>query len=813
LLTARERIERQKSNPSLLRLHRALSRLNSTVTMMNTGAHPDDEQSGLLAWFRLGLGMRVIVACSTRGEGGQNSLGPERLGVLGMLRTREMEEAARTLDADVIWLGHGPDDAVHDFGFSKDGDQTFARWGKVRTVERLVRAYRSERPDIVIPTFLDVPGQHGHHRAMTRAAENAIRLAADPAAFPEHLKEGMRPWQVAKYYLPAWSGGGGTYDDEIPPPDATVTVDASGREPATGVEYDRIGEWSRYYHASQGMGHWPDTAETRWPLHLLLAANGVRGETSVLDGLPATLKALAATPDISDRTAHALNVAHDAIGRAIAAFPEGGVIVSHLLAAAHSLRAARNNASTAFLGIHGHRLERKAREIDAALIEAAGIFDRAALTPPTLSPGETATLTIDLAPGSDNHSIGVEPVLPAELTAKPRDNTGRRRSMAVGASTDAIYSKLYPASWSALGANGDAHVVISVRFGDHTARSSFDFEEAFAVLPASSVVMEPEAVIVPLDGSRQEWPVRSSVIGKDAAVSLNIDGGWTLAQSSTGPVIRPPQTLAAGLSTITPLVGGRPALRTTLISYPHIGRVIHRQPETLRVLTLDLKLPQGARIGYVGAGADRVGLWLSRMGLDVTALDARALAGDLSHYTTIVVGIFAFGIRKDLAASTEKLHRFVENGGHLVTLYHRPSDGWDPRATPPRLLEIGSPSLRWRVTEPDAEVNVLAPDHVLLNRPNVIGERDWSGWDKERGLYFAARWDEAYQPLLAMQDANEQPLMGALLSAAIGRGRHTHTSLVLHHQLDKLVPGAFRLLSNFVQPAGQHGDLALLPLI
>lgn len=295
MLSARERIERQKSSPSLVRLHRALSRLNSTVTMMNTGAHPDDEQSGLLAWFRLGLGMRVIVACSTRGEGGQNSLGPERLGVLGMMRTREMEEAARALDADVVWLGHGPDDAVHDFGFSKDGDKTFARWGEMRTVERLVRAYRSERPDIVIPTFLDVPGQHGHHRAMTRAAETAIRLAADPKAFPEHFAEGMSPWQVAKYYLPAWSGGGDTYDDEVPPPDATVIVDAPGREPATGAEYDRIGEWSRYYHASQGMGHWPDRADTRWPLHLLLASDGARAEASVLDGLPATLADLAAS--------------------------------------------------------------------------------------------------------------------------------------------------------------------------------------------------------------------------------------------------------------------------------------------------------------------------------------------------------------------------------------------------------------------------------------------------------------------------------------------------------------------------------------
>lgn len=799
--SARERIERQKASPSLLRLHRALSRLTSTVTMMNTGAHPDDEQSGLLAYFRLGLGMRVIVACSTRGEGGQNSLGPERLGVLGMMRTREMEEAARELDADVVWLGHGPDDEVHDFGFSKDGDQTFTRWGEMRTVERLVRAYRSERPDIVIPTFLDVPGQHGHHRAMTRAAEKAIRLAADPQAFPEHFKEGMSPWQVAKYYLPAWSGGGDTYDDEVPPPDATVVVDAPGREPATGVEYDRIGEWSRYYHASQGMGYWPDVAKARWPLHLLLAANGTKAEASVLDALPTTLADLAASRDLSYEAAQALKAAGLAVDKAIATFPHADAIIAALTEAATQLTAARNNASPDFLELHRHRLDRKAREIDAALIEAAGIFDRATLSPSTVSPGETAELTVDLAPASGSRSVEIEAVLPNAITAKAETSTGRRRSLKIAAAADAAYTKLYPPSWSALGGNGDAHVVISAKFGDHTARATYDLEEPFAVLPASSVVMEPEALIMPLDGTRREWPIKPVVAGKEAPVSLNMEDGWSLTHAEGGQLIRAPETRVAGLATITPLVGGRPALRLTPIAYPHIGRVTHRQPEALRVLTLDLKLPQGVVVGYVGAGADRVGLWLSRMGLDVTELDAKALAGDLSRYTTIVVGIFAFGIRKDLAAATEKLHRFVENGGHLVTLYHRPTDGWDPLATPPRKLEIGSPSLRWRVTDPTAEVTVLVPDHVLLKGPNIIGPQDWSGWNKERGLYFAARWDEAYQPLLAMHDANEQPLMGALVSAEIGKGRHTHTSLVLHHQMDKLVPGAFRLMANLVQPA------------
>ena len=119
----------------------------------------------------------------------------------------------------------------------------------------------------------------------------------------------MSPWQVAKYYLPAWSGGGDTYDDEVPPPDATVVVDAPGREPATGAEYDRIGEWSRYYHASQGMGYWRDTVKSSWPLHLLLATGGSRNESSVLDGLPASLADLAGSKDLSREAAQALAAA------------------------------------------------------------------------------------------------------------------------------------------------------------------------------------------------------------------------------------------------------------------------------------------------------------------------------------------------------------------------------------------------------------------------------------------------------------------------------------------------------------------------
>jgi hypothetical protein len=225
-------------------------------------------------------------------------------------------------------------------------------------------------------------------------------------------------------------------------------------------------------------------------------------------------------------------------------------------------------------------------------------------------------------------------------------------------------------------------------------------------------------------------------------------------------------------------------------------------PAELTILTLDVALPTDARIGYVGGGSDNVGTHMRRLGLDVTDLtEADLKTGSLSEFTTIVVGIFAFGLRRDLQAATGRLHRFVEDGGHLVTLYHRPTDGWDPDHTPPSRLAIGSPSLRWRVTDPSAPVTVLKPDHPLLTYPNRIEAKDWQGWDKERGLYFAAEYDPAYEELLALNDPEEKPLKGSLISACIGRGRHTHVALVLHHQLDKLVPGAFRLLANLIQPA------------
>ncbi|KXO74533.1 PIG-L family deacetylase [Brucella anthropi] len=797
MLTALQRIERQKSSPALVRLHRALSRLRSTVTLMHTGAHPDDEQSGLMAYLRFGLGMRVVIACSTRGEGGQNALGPERGGALGVIRSREMEEAARILDCDVHWLGHGPDDSVHDFGFSKDGDGTFTHWGEKKTLERLVRAYRTERPDIVLPTFLDVPGQHGHHRAMTRAAETAIWLAGDPNAFPEHFAEGLTPWQIAKFYLPAWSGGGDTYDDELPPPDTTVTIHAAGRDPVTGADFDRIGEWSRACHATQGMGHWPETPKVEWPLHLKLPES--RAETTILEGFPETLAALAEADGLTLETRRQLFDAHSSIEQAIVAFPDRETIVKNLVEAAKSLKTALASAPEDFLFRHRHRLERKRQEIDTTLIQAASLFERAYLEEPILPTGGETRLVVEYGPGATKVAVAAEPVLPESCSITREQRNSEREILAVSLAKSAALSPLFEPTWRSLGGNGQAYIRLRAQFGNHLAARSFDLEEPFTIVPPASVKIDPPAAII--SGEQTPLPIRLMVDGEADQVTFTSQNGWNISSNGQNAVLHGPSDPAPDLTYLQASVDGTPAWQINVTSYPHIGRTVWREPAVLPVLTLDVKLPD-ARIGYISGGADNVGLWLKRMGFEVTDIEPHHLAGDLSKFTTIVVGIFAFGLRDDLTAATTKLHRFVEDGGNLVTLYHRPTDGWQPDRTPPRKLTIGSPSLRWRVTNPNAPVTMLVPEHPLLVGPNIINEHNWEGWQKERGLYFASGWDDAYQPLLSMHDDGEQPLFGALVSATIGKGRHTHTSLVLHHQLDKLVPGAFRLIANLVQPAG-----------
>jgi hypothetical protein len=463
-----------------------------------------------------------------------------------------------------------------------------------------------------------------------------------------------------------------------------------------------------------------------------------------------------------------------------------------------ALESALDTATPDFLQAHGHRILRKRREIATALAEAAGLSLIVTPNPAQMFPDGSGKLSIVQTTPINATDVTLAPHLPAGVTGPAMALDTACAELPVNVASDGPFTPSFTEYFDPLGGNGACWLDVTATIAERRITIKVDPETPLTVGSTYNFDARPAQFVC----KTGDQAALVTTLADDTPLGFCVPDGWTLEQQGRTLTIMPPTAPAQSLVTLTPTIQDYRAQTVTTAEFPHIGKVTYPAAAALKILTLDLSLPDAARIAYVGTG-DTVGIWMQRIGLDVTILDRIAPEEDFSAYTTVVIGVVAFGGRPDLVEATPNLHAFVAKGGHLLTLYQRPDLGWNAESTPPRMLKVGTPSLRWRVTDPAAKVTILNPNHPLLNGPNTILISDFDGWDKERGLYFAAEWDPAYQPLLAMSDKDEAPLTGSLLSAVIGKGRHTHTSLVLHHQLDKLVPGAFRILANLVQPAAQ----------
>ncbi|MCY4459316.1 MAG: PIG-L family deacetylase [Albidovulum sp.] len=777
------RIAEDKARPRVMELWRALRPLRSVIRFMNTGAHPDDETTSMLAALRMREGFSVSFACATRGDGGQNEVGTELTTQLAALRTVEMERASDALGMRLYWLSESPGDSIADFGFSKNGADTLSRWGRERTLARLVEIVRTERPDIICPTFLDVPGQHGHHRAMTEMAQQAFSAAASNE-FPSELP----PWEPRKLYLPAWSGAGRSYDDDEPPPATTLLVSGRGSDPVSGWSWQRIGQQSRAFHRSQGMGRWVPAGEERdWPLHLV--ESRVDGpDRTLASGLSDTVADLGDIPG-AESIGEELRAAGAAIESAISAYPDFRTVARTAIRALGHVRAARAACPEAVRGEIDHRLGEKEIQLGHAIRIALGVEVRGRVDRTWLRPGESANLELEIfkgdADGVDlkfDFPYGVEAKANRLLVDRAAPPTNPWRS-----SFDSLLPR--PPALS-----------VRIKADGTNVHSRLALDGSPLILPAIGASINPDSAIANLARTRREFEVALSELNPAAAQpSLDLPDGWSARRIDQGYSIALPEGVGCGLYSIPLLLNGKPAWSSRRIAYPHIGATATFRPAEIKVRVLAAEVPD-TRVGYIGGGNDNVRHWLDALGANVAEVTDAELNSDasLDAYDALVVGIFAMRFREGLIEAVPRVKRWTEAGGTLLTLYHRPWDNWDPDSVPPRMLEIGQPSFRWRVADPSARVTQLVADHPVLNTPNVIGPEDWEGWRKERGLYFAKAWDKAYTPLVEMSDKGEEPLRGALLAADIGRGRHVHTSLVLHHQMDQLVPGAFRLMANLI---------------
>jgi hypothetical protein len=259
--------------------------------------------------------------------------------------------------------------------------------------------------------------------------------------------------------------------------------------------------------------------------------------------------------------------------------------------------------------------------------------------------------------------------------------------------------------------------------------------------------------------------------------------------------------LRQGRYSLAAQAGGVPLLSSQTLAYPHIRTQTLFQPCKTDIVAVDTASLHGIRVGWIDGGVDRAWFWTEQLGASVTQLDDDALlSGNLDGFDVIVSGVFAGGTRP-INQAMDRLKGWMQAGGRYVSQYHRPHDNWISGQSAPYDLMPGSPSIRWRVTDADAPVKILVPDHELMAGPNQITLADFDGWEKERGLYFASEWGDEYTPILAMSDAGEDPLYGSLAHAPVGDGSHVHCALNLFYQMDQLVPGAFRIFTNLLQVA------------
>lgn len=807
-------------------LLKQLDRLQAVGSVLYIAAHPDDENTAVLATLSKGRNLRTAYLALTRGGGGQNLIGPELGDALAAIRTQELL-AARRLDGAEQYFT-----SAVDFGYSKSAEESLRLWNHDQVLGEVVQRIRAFRPDIILTRFPpDTRAGHGHHMASALLAIEAFQAAADPGRFPEQLKAGLQAWQATRllwnHYL---------FSDDAPkPPAGSVRLDVGAFDPVLGRSYSELAAESRSQHRSQGFG--------------VIAQRGRREETFEL---------LAGQPAKADL--------FDGVDLTWGRFPGTGPLAALLKEARQTFRPDRPAESLpllqkAWLALRGLSAEvqaeplvaTKAAELQEALAAAAGLWVEAIADRQRVTPGGRLTVqTALLARGGGAlglESLAIERVAPTDrrtVEARPigeplPDNEPRKATFELTVPPEAPLGQPHwlagpgHESWAGLpespaplqlrarltfpGGGFDVVVPVRFRFRDPVLGERY---QPLAVVPAALVNLADGVQMFQGPGARE---VRLKVLAGAGAASgrvrLQVPAGWKVeprelaftlagAGAEQEQVFRlwPPSDAASGELRAEVDAGGgfAPARSLVRLDHPHIPLQTLLPLAKARLERFDLK-HNGHRIGYIMGAGDDIPQALRRIGYDVELLTDEALAReDLGRFDAIVVGIRAFNTRAALRTLKERLHAYVAAGGTEVVLY-TVNTGFPginaamvTDAIGPYPFKVG----RKRVTVETAPVRLLRPDHPVFHRPNELTARDFEGWEQERSLYHAEGWDARYTALLGMADPGEPEDAGALIVARHGKGHYVYTGLSFFRQLPDGVPGATRLFANLLALGHDH---------
>ncbi len=788
----------------------AIDHARVTTRILCITAHPDDEPAALLTYLSRGLGADVALLSITRGEGGQNALGPEEGPQLAVLRSHELVAATRIYGIRLFFT------RARDTGFVKTVEAAEQVWGGTALAD-MVQVIRYYQPNIVINSWGGVHTGHGHHQASGILTPQAVAAAADPKQFPGDLSL----WHVDQV-LERYRGEG---EKGWAPPTDQIS-------PLWGRTYAEIGREGDYQHRTQGIAGFLTGPFLRFRVDLV-DEHGVAPDPArfaePLAALASRYPVLASGRPELERAEHAL-----AEARRLVLALDWPAAVKQLAAAGMDIMeaadaASRRGAADASANWQGRReLDRVRGRIDHALQLASAMRLDARASRREAVPGETVVISV-----AERHREGTLDFVNWPKLDLPAEWTAEEKPVEKGSGAEAQFVVSIPASappqhgaddWMfpfpppLVRARVQATVAgyeFSVTAATTEVRASSTQVEMLPlqIVPRVTLTLEPREILVPPSrrGRELEEVVRVHYYGSAPAqmeVEMTVPPSWPRVPAVPLKFDGPGDQLArlkipvprnAGAATLSfqayAQLGGQ-QFGDSVEPLPTLPSWLWTEPASVTICMPDLIVPDHLRVGYVAAENDPIPEVLREAGIAVDLLDPVVLAfNDLSQYDAIAVGIRAYELRSDLAASNQRLLDYAAAGGTLVVQYQRAVD-WNRLLPAPYPAKVGVPTLR--ITDRNSPVRILAPQSPLINFPNKIGMGDFEGWVQERGLYFLGDYDSRYSAILAMRDPGEQDLTGGLVVAHVGKGTYIYTGLSFFRQLPEGIQGPLRLFVNLL---------------
>jgi len=783
----------------------ALHKLNVLGSVLYIEAHPDDESTSALAYFSIGRKYRTAYLSLTRGDGGQNLIGPEKGAEIGIIRTQELMAARRNDSAEQFFT------RAIDFGYSKTPEETLSLWGKEAILADIVWVIRIFRPDVIIARSLaEGYSGHGHHAASGKLTKEAFRAAADSNKFPEQLQY-VQAWQAQRLFWNRWRRGQQEMADAL-------TINTGEYNPLLGKSYSEIGAESRSMHKSQGFGA-AGRRGARYDYYQLI--EGTPTTTDLFDGIDTSWQRVPGGQKVERMLAKIIDTFDPQ-------YPSKSL--PSLLAVYTKLTELDET----------YWVKIKKEELLRVIQSCAGLWIEAVSPDFAAAPGDEIKIQTTIVNRSE-YSFRIQEIDFYELASDSdlnillKNNNPQTFVKTIRIPKDFPISQPYwlksppkkamfsireqnligldenpPSIRVNIKLSTDSNLLeysvpLLYRWTDRVAGERY---RPFEIRPRVTVQIEDKVKIFTKDDP-QELRVKlkshsPNIVG---TIRLAAPVQWRVTPESIPFVlankyeetkvtfkVTPPKNSDEAILTAVAEINGEKFDRDIVeISHPHIKRQVYFPESRVKAIKMDIK-HAGTKLGYIMGSGDEVADSLLNLGYEVTLLDDDMLErADLDQFDAIIAGIRAYNTRERLKNTYPRFLQYVKDGGTFIVQYNV-SRGLQTENIGPYPFTIG----RDRVSEETAPVAFLNPQHPLLNFPNKITQKDFDGWVQERGLYFATGWDERYEPILTSSDTNESDKKGGLLYARYGKGIFIYTGYSWFRQLPAGVPGAYRLFANLI---------------